>query len=192
MKITETELRDVFIIEPSVYRDGRGWFYESWSERMLKKEGLEYHFVQDNHSYSADRFVLRGIHCQKGASAQAKIVRCTRGVVVDVVVDLRKGSPTYMNWIAEELSGDNNKQLLIPRGCGHAFLTMVEGVEFQYKADNFYDSESDRSVRWNDPDIGINWDEYLCGSAPVLSDKDRDAPMLADSDVDFVYVERYR
>jgi dTDP-4-dehydrorhamnose 3,5-epimerase len=189
MEIIKTDLRDVFILEPIVHGDSRGWFYESWSEKTLKAEGFEYHFVQDNHSYSADKFVLRGIHFQKGASAQAKIVRCTRGAVIDVVVDFRKGSPTYLKWIAEELSENNKKQLLIPRGFGHAFLTLIAGTEFQYKTDNFYDADADRSIRWDDYDIGIDWHKYIGGNTPILSDKDRYAPLFADSDIDFVYVK---
>jgi dTDP-4-dehydrorhamnose 3,5-epimerase len=187
MEIRRTELEGVLLIEPAVHGDGRGWFYESWSGRDFEAAGLRYGFVQDNHSYSAERFVLRGIHFQNGASAQAKIVRCTRGAVADVVVDLRRGSPTYLRWIAAELSARNKTQILIPRGYGHAFLTLEPDTEFQYKADGYYDPAADRSIRWDDPDIGIGWSRWLRGGAPVLSDRDRAAPLLRDSDVDFVY-----
>ena len=127
--------------------------------------------------------MLRGIHFQKGDAAQAKIVRCNRGAVLDVAVDLRKGSPTFKKWVSVELSADNKRQLLIPRGFGHAFLTLTDSVEFLYKADRFYTPEADRGIRWNDPEIGIEWG---CEN-PVLSEKDRNAPFLSESDVDFIY-----
>lgn len=185
MKVIKTDVLDVFILEPKKFGDNRGWFMESWSERKMLAAGLNYNFVQDNHSYSAQKGTLRGLHFQKGEAAQAKLVRCTRGAVLDVAVDLRKGSPTYLKWAAVELSAENNRQLLIPRGMAHAFLTLTDEVEFLYKADNFYSPENDRNIRWNDPQIGIDWEI----ETPVLSDKDAKAPFLKDSDVDFVYEE---
>lgn len=183
MKIVRTEVLDVFIMEPQVFGDARGWFMESWSQRVLESNGLQYTFVQDNHSYSQKKGTLRGIHFQLGTAAQAKIVRCTRGSVLDVAVDLRKGSSTYKKWAAVELSAENKRQLLIPRGFGHAFLTLTDDVEFLYKADNVYAPQMERSIIWNDPEIGIEW-----GIAePIVSAKDAQAPRLCDSDVDFIY-----
>lgn len=184
MKITKTKLLDVYTIEPQVFGDSRGWFMESWSERKLVESGVPvYNWVQDNHSYSSQKGVLRGLHCQKGEAAQSKIVRCTRGAVLDVAVDLRQGSPTYLNWLAVELSEENKQQLLIPKGFAHGFLTLTEEVEFLYKADNYYDPQADRSIAWNDPRIGVQWGII----EPVLSDKDAKAPLLKDCDIDFVY-----
>jgi dTDP-4-dehydrorhamnose 3,5-epimerase len=181
--VIKTDIQGVFILEPQVFGDERGWFYESWSKRDLESAGLFYDFVQDNQSYSQAKGTLRGIHFQKGAHAQAKLVRCTRGAVMDYAVDLRQGSPTYLKWVGVELSAENKREFLIPRGFGHAFLTMTDDVEFCYKADHYYDSDADRSIRYNDPAIGIAWPDMTL----ILSDKDKNAPLLADSDVDFIY-----
>jgi len=183
MKIIKTEVLDVYILEPRVFGDSRGWFMESWSDRELKNAGISYDFVQDNHSFSAQKGTLRGLHYQKGDAAQAKLVRCTKGAVLDVAVDMRQGSPTYKKWVSVELSADNKCQLVIPRGFLHGFITLTDDVEFLYKADNFYNYEADRNIIWNDPELSIDWGT----EAPVLSDKDAMAPMLKDSDVDFKY-----
>ena len=184
MKISTTKLQGIYILAPQVFGDKRGWFMESWSERKLLEVDIpKYNWVQDNHSYSAQKGVLRGLHYQKGESAQSKLVRCVRGAVLDVAVDIRKGSPTYLQWIAVELSADNKKQLLIPRGFAHGFLTLTNEVEFLYKADNYYDRQADRSILWNDPDIGVDWGI----DDPIVSDKDAAAPLLKDCDVDFIY-----
>ncbi|HIZ55451.1 MAG TPA: dTDP-4-dehydrorhamnose 3,5-epimerase [Firmicutes bacterium] len=183
MKVIKTDVLDVYIIEPQVFGDHRGWFMESWSAKKMEEAGLYYDFVQDNQSFSAQKGTLRGIHFQKGDAAQAKLVRCGRGAVLDVAVDLRKGSPTYKKWVAVELTAENKRQLLIPRGFGHAFLTLSDEVEFLYKADNLYAPQADRGIRWDDPEIGINWGNIT----PILSEKDKNAPLLKDSDVDFVY-----
>ena len=183
MTIIKTKVLDLFILEPKVFGDHRGWFMESWTQRVLDDAGLEYKFVQDNHSYSAKKGVLRGLHFQRGDDAQAKVIRCMRGSVLDVAVDLRKGSPTYMMWEAVELSAGNKRQLIIPRGFAHGFLTLSDDVEVLYKADNYYVPSSEGSVCWNDPDIGIDWGI----SDPILSDKDRDAPLFLDCNADFVY-----
>lgn len=189
MKAIETELSGVYILEPRVFGDSRGWFMESWSQRDMQAAGLAgYTFVQDNHSYSQQRHTLRGIHFQKGHSAQAKLVRCSRGAVLDVAVDLRSGSPTYARWVGVELSAENKRQLLIPRGYGHAFVTLTDDVEFLYKADNYYDPAADRSIHWQDSQIAIDWARWGLES-PIVSDKDDSAPSLADSDVDFIYTE---
>lgn len=176
MELIKTELQGVYVLKPTVYTDPRGWFMESWSKEKMANAGLEYEFLQDNHSYSKTKDVLRGIHFQEGEHAQAKLVRCTRGAVLDVAVDLRKDSPTYGKWLSFELSAENKLQLLIPRGFGHAFLTLTDQVEFLYKADNPYSKDSERSIRYNDPDLAIDWGI----TAPILSDKDANAPFLRD------------
>jgi len=185
MNVIETKLQGVFIIEPKIFGDSRGWFLESWSAARMSEAGFDYKFVQDNHSFSACKGVLRGIHFQLGNAAQAKLVRCVAGAVMDVVVDLRKGSPTYKEWVSIELSADNYRQLLIPRGFGHAFLTLTDNVEFLYKADNSYNAKADRSIRWNDPQLAIEWGI----TAPIVSEKDSIAPLLCESDCDFVWGE---
>ena len=182
MNLMKTKLEGVYILEPRVFGDERGWFMETYS-KIKTPEIAACDFVQDNHSYSKEKGILRGIHFQNGEHAQAKLVRCIRGAVLDVAVDLRKGSPTYMQWEAVELSAENKKQLFIPRGFGHGFLTLTEDVEFVYKTDNYYNYESDRSIIWNDPDIGVDWGT----ENPVLSEKDSSAPRLRDSDCSFRY-----
>lgn len=184
MKLTETKIKGVYIIEPEVFGDERGWFMETYSK--IKTPEIECDFVQDNQSYSKEKGVLRGIHFQNGEYAQAKIVRVIRGAVLDVAVDLRKGSPTYKKWVGVELSAENKKQLFIPRGFGHGFVTLSEEVEFVYKTDNYYNAENDRSIKFNDPEIGVEWGI----ENPILSEKDRNAPLLKDSDCSFIYEEK--
>ncbi|WP_300360629.1 dTDP-4-dehydrorhamnose 3,5-epimerase [Fusobacterium sp.] len=181
MKLIDTGIKDLFIIEPQVFGDNRGWFMESWSQKKMEDLGLFYNFVQDNHSFSAVKGTLRGLHFQKGESAQAKLVRCVKGAVLDVAVDLRKNSKTYKKWVSCVLSAENKKQFLIPRGFAHGFLTLTDDVEFVYKADNYYDPKSDRNIIWNDPEINVEWGI----ENPILSEKDKKAPKLSESDVDF-------
>lgn len=176
MKVTKTKLEGVVIIEPDVFGDHRGFFMESWSQKKMEEAGLFYNFVQDNHSMSSVKGTLRGIHFQKGDKAQAKLVRCVKGAVLDVAVDLRHDSPTYKQWIAVELSAENFKQLLIPRGFGHGFVTLTDEVEFLYKADNYYAPEADVGIRWNDPEIGVEWGV----ENPILSVKDRTSKYLRE------------
>ena len=176
MKITKTKLEGVVIIEPDVFGDNRGFFMESWNKKKMAEAGLDYDFVQDNHSKSTVKGTLRGIHFQKGDKAQAKLVRCVKGAVLDVAVDLRKNSSTFKQWVGVELSEENKKQLLIPRGFGHGFVTLTDDVEFLYKADNYYAPEADAGIRWNDPDIGVEWGI----ENPILSDKDRENPFLQE------------
>lgn len=176
MKIENTKLAGVVIITPDVFGDNRGFFMESWSQEKMEEAGLFYNFVQDNHSLSTVKGILRGIHFQKGDKAQAKLVRCVRGAVLDVAVDLRHNSPTYKQWEAVVLSADNKKQLLIPRGFGHGFVTLTDEVEFLYKADNYYAPEADGGIRWNDPDIGVEWGI----EKPILSAKDEKNPFLRE------------
>jgi len=158
---------------------------ESWSERDMEKAGLRLTFLQDNHSFSAQKGTLRGLHFQKNPFAQAKLVRCARGAILDVAVDIRQGSPYFGKWTAIELSAENKQQLLIPRGFAHGFLTLTDDAETLYKVDQYYSPETDRSIAWNDPAIGVEWGI----TTPILSLKDKNAPLLADSDANFVYGE---
>ncbi|MDD3242501.1 MAG: dTDP-4-dehydrorhamnose 3,5-epimerase [Eubacteriales bacterium] len=183
MNVIKTDVLDVYILEPKKFGDNRGWFMESWNQHAMEEAGLHYNFVQDNHSFSAQKGTLRGLHFQKGDACQAKLVRCARGSVMDVAVDLRKGSPTYLKWVAVELTPQNNRQLLIPRGFAHGFVTLSDDVEFLYKADNFYCPQADAGIRWNDPDIGVDWGV----ENPVISEKDAHSPFLKECDVSFVY-----
>ena len=180
MKLTETKLKGVYIVEPQVFSDERGWFMETYSR--IKTPEIVCDFVQDNQSYSKEKGILRGIHFQNCEYAQAKLVRCVRGAVLDVAVDLRKGSNTYKQWVAVELSAENKKQFFIPRGFGHGFVTLTDDVEFVYKTDNYYNYESDRSILWCDPDINVDWNV----ENPIISEKDEKAPLLKDSDCSFL------
>lgn len=174
MQVTKTTLDGVLILEPKVFGDARGWFMETWSARKFEAAGLTFNFVQDNQSYSAQRGTLRGLHYQTAPFAQAKLVRCTRGKLLDVAVDIRQGSETFAKWVAVELTAENKKQLLIPRGFAHGFITLTDDVEIQYKADNFYAPTCDGNIRWDDAQIGIDWP-----FAPtILADKDANAPTL--------------
>jgi dTDP-4-dehydrorhamnose 3,5-epimerase len=168
MEFVETSLKGAYLIKPKVFRDERGFFVESWNEKVFAENGIDAKFVQDNHSMSANMGVLRGLHFQLPPNAQAKLVRVTRGKVYDVIVDLRKDSPTYGKWESFELSADNFNMLFVPRGFAHAFLTLEDNTEFMYKVDNFYAPESDSGIIWNDPDLNIDWPI----KEPTLSEKD--------------------
>lgn len=183
MKIIDTTLTEVKLVVPTVFGDNRGWFYESYSYEKLKKLGLDITFVQDNRSYSREKGTLRGIHFQKTPKAQSKLITCTRGKILDIAIDLRKGSPTYLKWTSAELSEENKHMLFIPKGFGHGFVTLSDDVEVLYKVDEYYSKEHDRSIRFDDKAIGIDWGI----TDPILSEKDRNAPLLSDSDVDFVW-----
>lgn len=179
MQITATTLPDVTLIEPAKFGDSRGWFSETWNASRMKAAGLDFDFVQDNHSFSAAAFTLRGLHYQRPPHAQAKLVRCTRGRIWDVAVDLRQGSPHFGKWTAAELSAENGRQLLIPQGFLHGFLTLTPDCEVQYKCSDVYAPDCDGGIRWNDPDLDIEW-PLPPGVAPILSAKDEIAPFLAD------------
>jgi len=191
INVIPTSIEGVVIVEPTVFGDHRGWFYEAYSERDYNAAGLGYDFIQDNRSFSSSKGTLRGIHFQRGSSAQAKLVWAGKGEVLDVAVDLRAGSPTYLRWEAVVLTEENKRQFLIPRGFGHAFLTLTDDVEFCYKADNFYDAAADGGVRFDDPAIGVDWGayfpEYNGGLGLILSDKDKNAPFAEDADTGFIY-----
>ncbi len=181
MKVTKTKFKGLLIIETDLYGDHRGWFTETYTKNKFVDNGIDVDFVQDNQSYSAQKGTLRGIHFQTKPKAQTKMIRCTRGAIIDTVVDLRKGSDTYKQWFSIELSAENKKQLFIPKGFGHAFLTITDDVEVQYKVDEYYSKENDRSIKFNDPEIGIDWGM----EDPILSEKDLTAPLLKDSDANF-------
>ena len=184
MKVIETALPGVVIIEPQVFGDARGWFMESWSAKKMEDGGIHVAFVQDNHSFSAQKGTLRGLHYQLNPMAQAKLLRASRGAIFDVAVDIRRGSPTYAQWVGVELSAENYRQLFIPRGFAHGFITLTDNVEVQYKADNFYAPDCDGNIRWDDPAIGVAWPL----TPTVLSEKDANAPLLAErSELNFVY-----
>lgn len=184
MKFIKTHLEDVLVVEPAVFGDHRGWFMETYSEAKFHEQELRYQFVQDNQSYSAVKGTLRGLHFQLNPKAQTKLVRCTRGSIFDVAVDIRQGSPSYGKWFGIELNAENKKQLLIPKGFAHGFMTLTEDVEVQYKCDELYAPECDGGILWNDPDIAIEWPIDVI---PVLSAKDEHAPLLKDVTHNFVY-----
>ena len=183
MNIIKTDIEDVLIIEPRVFGDHRGWFTETYSKEKFREFGIDIDFIQDNHSLSAQKGTLRGLHFQLNPKAQTKLVRCTKGKILDVAVDIRDGSPTYKKWVAVELTEDNRKQLLIPKGFAHGFLTLTDDVEVQYKVDKYYSPENDRSIRYDDPEIGVAWGI----EDPILSEKDLNAPLLKDCSINFKY-----
>ena len=175
MLIEPTEIPEVLILTPRRFGDARGWFSETWNAARLVEAGIDLPWVQDNHSFSAAKGTLRGLHYQAPPRAQDKLVRCSRGAILDVAVDFRAGSPRFAQWVGVELSAENGRQLLVPKGFLHGFVTLTEDTEVQYKCTDFYSPEHDGSVRWDDPTIGIDWGV----AAPILSDKDRTAPLLA-------------
>ncbi len=187
MNAVKTKIPGVVIIEPDVHGDARGYFMETYSEKKYREMGIDADFVQDNMSFSARKGTLRGLHFQNVPMAQAKLVSCSKGAVIDVAADIRKGSPTYCEWVAVELSGENKRQFFIPRGFAHGFLTLTDDVEFRYKVDSFYSKECDRGIRYDDPQIAVDWGGLLNGIKPILSVKDETGPLLKDSDCNFVY-----
>ncbi|ECG1893617.1 dTDP-4-dehydrorhamnose 3,5-epimerase [Salmonella enterica subsp. enterica] len=175
MNVIKTEIPDVLIFEPKVFSDERGFFMESFNQKVFEEAvGRKIEFVQDNHSKST-KGVLRGLHYQVEPYAQGKLVRCIAGEVFDVAVDIRKDSETFGKWVGVNISSENKRQLWIPEGFAHGFLVLSEEAEFVYKTSNFYNPDSDRGVAWNDPDIGINWPLI---NNPLLSNKDSKQPFL--------------
>ncbi|MCC5999897.1 MAG: dTDP-4-dehydrorhamnose 3,5-epimerase [Pararhodobacter sp.] len=182
MQIEPTSLPGVMVITPRRFGDARGWFSETWNKAAAQRAGLDApDFVQDNHSFSATRHTLRGLHYQRPPHAQDKLVRCSRGAVLDVAVDIRKGSPHFGRWVGIELSAENGQQLYVPKGFLHGFLTLTRDCEVQYKCTDYYAPECDGSVRWNS--LGIDWGT----DAPILSDKDIQAIAFADFETPFVH-----
>ncbi len=180
MNVKPLRLPEVLLIEPRVFEDARGWFYESFNARAFAAAtGLDVTFVQDNHSRSA-RGVLRGLHYQLPPAAQGKLVRAVAGSILDVAVDVRRSSPTFGKWVAETLSAVNKRQLYVPAGFAHGFVALEDGTEVLYKTTDFYTPDAERSIRWDDPDLAIGWPSEL---APLLADKDAAAPLLRDADI---------
>ena len=178
MKIKETPLKDCYIIEPTIFEDERGYFYEKFNEKKFEElTGMNGHFVQDNISKSSYG-VLRGVHLQKGEHAQAKLVSCLEGKVWDIVVDLRRDSETFGKWCGVELTAENKLQLYVPRGFGHGFSVLSETAIFAYKCDNFYNKDAEGSVIYNDPDLDIDW--KLPADSIILSEKDKTLPTFAE------------
>ncbi|MGG0744653.1 dTDP-4-dehydrorhamnose 3,5-epimerase [Priestia megaterium] len=183
MNIIKTKFEDAVLIEPKVFGDHRGFFTESYNKEIFKQNGIDMDFIQDNHSLSQQPGTLRGMHYQLNDKAQTKLVRVTRGAIYDVIVDIRKGSPTYGKWQGFILSADNKRQLLVPKGFAHGFCTIVENTEVQYKVDELYSPEHDRGITWNDSALNIDWPF----NKPVLSDKDTKHPTLAEADNNFTW-----
>lgn len=186
MKYMHTSIPEVLLIEPATFEDSRGWFMESWSlDKFTRMIGFNDTFVQDNHSFSKYKGTLRGLHFQKDPYAQNKLIRCIAGAVFDVAVDLRKGSPYYLQWVGAVLSASNRKQFFIPKGFAHGFVTLKNNVEVAYKVDEYYNPELDRSIRYDSPELGIKWGV----NRPILSKKDEEAPRLSECDCNFEYAK---
>jgi dTDP-4-dehydrorhamnose 3,5-epimerase len=179
MNVIATPLAGVVVLEPKKFGDDRGFFSETWSRRTLETHGLDVDFVQDNHSLSREVGVVRGLHYQINPAAQLKLVRVTAGAILDVAVDIRRDSPTFGRHVAVELSAENWRQLYIPAGFAHGFVTLVPNTEVLYKVTAFYSPEHDRGIRWNDPKLGINWGEFEEDEA-ILSPKDAKLPMWSE------------
>lgn len=182
MEAIKTDIDGVFIIEPRVFNDARGYFFENYSERDFNAQVREIHFVQDNESKSSYG-VMRGLHFQRPPFTQSKLVRCVKGAVLDVAVDIRKGSPTYGQHVAVELTEDNHRQFFVPRGFAHGFAVLSEEAVFQYKCDNFYHPEADGGISILDTSLGIDW--RIPTDKAILSEKDTKHPLLADFDSPF-------
>jgi dTDP-4-dehydrorhamnose 3,5-epimerase len=187
MKIAQTGLRGVVVLTAKRFADDRGFFSESWNRRQMREHGFDSDWVQDNHSLSHEACTVRGLHFQAPPHAQAKLVRCGRGRLFDVAVDIRRGSPSYGQWVGEELSFENGKQLFVPAGFLHGFVTLEPDTEIIYKCSDYYAPECDGAVRFDDPEIGIDWG--ISPEAAFLSEKDAAAPLLADFVSPFDYVE---
>ena len=183
MEIVKTSIEGLLIIKPDVFKDERGYFFESYNKERFTKEGLVMNFVQDNESKSS-KGVLRGLHFQKPPFAQGKLVRVVKGSVMDVAVDLRKNSPTYGKWESRILSEDNKEMFWIPEGFAHGFITLEDDTIFTYKCTNIYNKDSEGSLRWNDPDINIEWDI----KEPILSEKDKTAPLFKDFETPYINI----
>ena len=177
MKKIETTIEGVYIIESDCFGDNRGWFMETYNQAKFHEMGIDTVFVQDNMSFSAQKGTLRGLHFQRAPYSQTKLVRCTKGRILDVAVDIRKGSKTFGKWVGRILSEENKQMLYMPEGFAHGFVVLSDEAEFLYKVSNEYSQEHDRGIRWNDPDIGVNWGIDF---EPMLSEKDKKQPFLKD------------
>ncbi|KAB2774480.1 dTDP-4-dehydrorhamnose 3,5-epimerase [Brucella anthropi] len=181
MQARPLDLDGVFEISPRKFGDDRGFFSETYNAKSFADAGIDLNFVQDNHSYSAAKGVVRGLHYQLPPFAQDKLVRVTRGAILDVAVDIRKSSPSFGKWVSLEVTAEKWNQILVPKGFAHGFMTLVENTEVIYKVTDYYSPEHDRSIRFDDPAIGIEWP--LPSSGVQLSDKDQKAPLIADAEV---------
>lgn len=181
MLLTPLKLKGATLLEPVVHGDHRGFFMESYNEQVMKQLGVSYNFIQDNQSLSADPGVLRGLHYQLNPKAQTKLIRVLSGVIYDVILDIRRSSPTYGQWVGVILSEHNKRQLLVPKGFAHGFCTLVPNTQVLYKVDEYYSPEHDRGILWNDPALNIDWPV----NEPLLSDKDRNHPTFADAETNF-------
>lgn len=189
LKVTTTKLQDVKIIEPAVFGDSRGFFTETYSERDFKEAGINFDFIQDNQSLSSEAGVLRGLHFQRGKAAQTKLIRVVTGAVLDLIVDVRKGSPTYKQWEGYIISASNHRQLLVPKGFAHGFVTLTNDVNFLYKCDNYYDAEADGGFSFKTPELGIQWP--IDFDQAITSEKDANQPTFTEFEKNnpFVYGE---
>lgn len=187
MNIIETEIEGVVILEPRIFKDDRGYFYESFSQREFEEKVCQTTFVQDNQSMSVYG-VVRGLHFQKPPYCQSKLVRCIKGAVLDVAVDIRKGSPTFGKYVAVELTEENHRQFFIPRGFAHGFAVLSDKAVFQYKCDNYYNKESEGAIAWDDATIGVDW--RLSSEKVILSEKDKLSKPLAEAEFLFDYNEK--
>lgn len=181
MRLIPLNLEGASLLEPIVHGDNRGFFMESYNEEVMKQIGVDYNFIQDNQSLSAEAGVLRGLHYQLNPKAQTKLIRVLTGAIYDVILDIRKSSPTFGQWTGIILSEANKRQLLVPRGFAHGFCTLVPNTQVFYKVDEYYSPENDRGILWNDPALNIDWPV----SEPLLSDKDRRHPTLAEAELNF-------
>jgi dTDP-4-dehydrorhamnose 3,5-epimerase len=184
MDIIETPLKGLYILKPKVFIDNRGYFFESYSQMKMPNEYQTVNFIQDNQSLSMQKGTLRGIHYQNYPKAQTKLVRCIQGSIWDVAVDLRAGSPTFLKWFGVELNHKNYLQLLVPKGFGHGFITLMDNTIVSYKVDEVYAKDQDRSIKYNDAYLKIDWK----GLTPILSEKDLNAPSLKETDVNFKFI----
>lgn len=181
MKVTSLRLQGACLLEPTVHGDNRGFFMESYNASAFQQHGITLNFIQDNQSVSAEPGVIRGLHYQLNPKAQTKVVRVTRGAIYDVIVDIRKSSPTFGQWVGVILSEYNHRQLLVPKGFAHGLCTLVPNTQVLYKVDETYSPENDRGILWNDPALGIDWPV----SNPILSEKDQRHPLLQNADLNF-------
>ncbi|WP_242221182.1 dTDP-4-dehydrorhamnose 3,5-epimerase [Bacillus cereus group sp. BfR-BA-01380] len=186
MKRIKTLFTDVILVEPTIYRDHRGFFKESFNEKVWEKQKIQYQFIQDNISESSDPGTIRGLHFQLNPKAQTKLVQVVKGVIYDVIVDLRKGSPTYKKWQSFILSEYNHRQLLVPKGFAHGFCTLVPNSMVMYKVDEYYAPEYDSGINWKDEELGIAWPF----NNPILSEKDKHLPFVNEEQYNFTFEEK--
>jgi dTDP-4-dehydrorhamnose 3,5-epimerase len=183
MEIIKTKLNNVLIVKPKIFEDNRGYFFEAYTKSKYEKLGINENFIQDNISFSVQKYTIRGMHYQLHAKAQSKLIRVLKGEIINVVVDIRKGSPTYAEYIAVSLSAENKHQLYIPKGFANGFVSLTANTEISYKVDDQYSPEHDRSFRWNDPTINIDWPT----DNPVLSERDKNSPLFEKAENNFSY-----